>query len=83
MSRLGPLQVIVIAFLLVIVINGLLILATRRRGRSWGISVFRQAMRIARNPWEEEDQALAELRRRVSALSGEAEDDDDGSPDAN
>lgn len=52
-------------------------LRSGRLGRQ--LNILRRAARQARNPWRSEDEALADLRDRVSRLTAQSEEtSDDG-----
>ena len=60
--------VLILVIALVVVVNGLLVLAMRR-GRTGGwIRLWQQAARRTRNPWGEEDASLKELSDLVEKL---------------
>jgi hypothetical protein len=49
-----------------------------RRGREAGaIDLMKHAVGRARHPWEDEDEALAELSRRVAGLKEERQSEDE------
>jgi hypothetical protein len=65
---LSPAVVICLALLIVVAVNGGLVLAVRRGGTHRQVELLRRAAKAARNPWAEQEQAMDELRERVSQL---------------
>lgn len=68
--------VICLTVTIVIFIN-LIIFSLLRRGPGSSLSqieLLRRAAKRARSPWQEEDDALSELSRRVAALKDDPED---------
>ncbi|UCH59194.1 MAG: hypothetical protein JSV61_13370 [Anaerolineales bacterium] len=67
--------VICLTLFIVIGINAA-IYASIRRGNTVGqIELLRKAAKRARNPWEDEDEALKELSKRVSELRKDGYDE--------
>ncbi len=65
---------------LVIGVNGLLVLSLTRGNVGQQFHLLRQAGRRAARPWGEEDEALAELSRRVAALQDPPATDETSAP---
>jgi len=70
--------VICLTLFIVIGINAAIYASLRRGNTVRQIELLRKAAGRVRNPWEEEDQALSELSRRVKEL----EKHDDSEPGA-
>ena len=69
------------AIILVIVVNLGLVVGLLRSNPADGVRKWLGAARRLGDPWAEEDEALRELRQRVTAMKSEREDDtavDDG-----
>jgi|Deesub1362A_J573_1020465.scaffolds.fasta_scaffold01333_9 hypothetical protein len=66
---------ICLAFAIVITVNAVLIYGLLRGGYREQIRMMRDALRVARDPWREEDEQIAELRDRVSDLQREDQAD--------
>lgn len=60
--------VIILTLLIVIGVNALIYLSLRKRSSIGQIEMMRRAAKRARNPWEDEDNNLRELSRRVAEL---------------
>jgi hypothetical protein len=65
-SKLGLVACLVI--FIVIGVNGMIYLMVRRDRSAGAIELFRRASHKARNPWQEEEESLKELSKRVSEL---------------
>ena len=71
-------KLILVACLVIFIVvgaNGMIYLMVRRDRSAGAISLFRQASHKARNPWQEEDENLKELSRRVSELKEKGQND--------
>lgn len=71
--------VIGLTLLIVIGVNVLIYFSVTRKGTIGQIELLRRAAKQARNPWEVEDNALAELSKLVADLkenSSQGKDDD-------
>ncbi len=60
--------VVCITLALVAVLNAAIYAMLRRRDEAGQIELFQRAVRRSRQPWQSEDEALAELSRRVDEL---------------
>ncbi len=60
--------VIFLTLFIVIGVNALIYLSLRKRSSIGQIEMMRRAARRARNPWEDEENDLRELSRRVAEL---------------
>ncbi len=60
--------VIFLTLIIVIGVNALIYLSLRKRSSIGQIEMMRRAARRARNPWEDEENDLRELSRRVAEL---------------
>jgi len=65
--------VIGLTLIIVIGVNVILYFAVRDRSLPHQIELFRRAARRARNPWQDEDDALGELSDLVSKLENREE----------
>jgi len=65
--------VIGLTLIIVIGVNVILYFAVRDRSLPHEIELFRRAARRARNPWQDEDDALGELSDLVSKLENREE----------
>lgn len=76
------LLVIGLTLLIVIGVNVLIYFSVTRKGTIGQIELMRRAANQARNPWEVEDNALAELSKLVADLKKDSsqDQDDDHSP---
>ena len=70
--HLSPAAVICLVVLIVVAVNGGLFLAVKRGGSHRQVELLRRAAKTARNPWAEQEQAMDELRERVSELESES-----------
>lgn len=68
--------VIVLTLVIVIGVNAAIYVSLRSRKTVGQIELLRRAANRARNPWEDEDNDLRELSRRVAALSGQTGDEE-------
>jgi len=71
--------VIGLTLLIVIGVNVLIYFSVTRKGTIGQIELLRRAAKQARNPWEVEDNSLAELSKLVAELkenSDQGKDDD-------
>ena len=71
--------VIGLTLLIVVGVNVLIYFSVTRKGTIGQIELLRRAAKQARNPWEVEDNALAELSKLVAELkenSDQGKDDD-------
>jgi hypothetical protein len=66
--------VICLTLFIVIGVNAAIYAALRRNKTAGQIELMRRAANRAKNPWEEEDQALQELSRRVKQLQNTQSD---------
>jgi hypothetical protein len=64
---------LVIVIVLVVGVNGLLLVALRKGRDIQQIQLWQKAGQRARNPWQSENQDLAELSRLVSQLKESGE----------
>ena len=60
-------------FILVVIFNAAIYVAVKRRKTTGQIELLRKATQGARNPWGDETAKLEELSRRVAALRGDDE----------
>ncbi len=60
--------VVCITLAIVAVLNAAIYAMLRRRDEAGQIELFQRAVRRSRQPWQSEDDALAELSRRVDEL---------------
>lgn len=70
--------VIFLTLVIVIGVNVLIYLSLRNRSSIGQIEMLRRAARRARNPWEDEDNDLRELSRRVAEFKRQPIADDSG-----
>lgn len=68
--------VIFLTVFIVIGVNALIYLSLRKRSSIGQIEMMRRAARRARNPWEDEENDLRELSRRVAELKKQPLADD-------
>ncbi|MBE0408640.1 MAG: hypothetical protein IBX69_02785 [Anaerolineales bacterium] len=61
--------VFLITIVLVVGVNGLIYVMLRRVNAIGEIELFRKAIKRAKKPWAQEDDALEELARRVEAFT--------------
>lgn len=78
LRELSPGTVICLALGLVLVINAVLVLGLLRGGSQREIDLLRRAIGGVRSPWEKDDQAMNELRSRVSDLDQPEDANGDG-----
>jgi hypothetical protein len=68
----SPAVVICLAIAIVVAVNGGLVLAVRRGGTQRQVEMLRRAAKAARNPWDDQEKKMSELRERVAQLEAES-----------
>ena len=76
MPQLSPALVIILVIGIVVIVNGVMIVAARRGTAIREIEMWRRAARTVRNPWAEQEQKMSELHERVADLKHEPAEDE-------